>query len=209
VRRDTEQSSKTQESLDLLLQKKQEMDEKIKNIGDTMQIMESFVAFLYSDALIPLIERYTNEIIGLLEPNLKLGGRLVPLASAKAGFLFEWTLAMDVGGTGTGTGSECIGSIPPIEKASGFQRFIAGLAIRIALGMAGATGTKPCQLFLDEGFTSCDSYNLAKVPDFMRTLLQLYDGIMLVTHLDDLKDIVDVTVQIQRDDERGLSKLVF
>ncbi len=75
--------------------------------------------------------------------------------------------------------------------------------------MAGATGTKPCQLFLDEGFTSCDSYNLAKVPDFMRTLLQLYDGIMLVTHLDDLKDIVDVTVQIQRDEERGLSKLVF
>jgi hypothetical protein len=214
VRRDTEQSSKTQESLDLLLQKKQEMDEKIKNIGDTMQIMESFVAFLYSDALIPLIERYTNEIIGLLEPNLKLGGRLVPLASAKAGFLFEWTLAMDAEGTGTGgecTGSECttITAIPPIEKASGFQRFIAGLAIRIALGMAGATGTKPCQLFLDEGFTSCDSYNLAKVPDFMRTLLQLYDGIMLVTHLDDLKDIVDVTVQIQRDEERGLSKLVF
>jgi hypothetical protein len=183
--------------------------------------MESFVAFLYSDALIPLIERYTNEIIGLLEPNLKLGGRLVPLASAKAGFLFEWTLAMDVGGKGGGTskGSECTASectaitnitaIPPIEKASGFQRFIAGLAIRIALGMAGATGTKPCQLFLDEGFTSCDSYNLAKVPDFMRTLLQLYDGIMLVTHLDDLKDIVDVTVQIQRDEEQGLSKLVF
>jgi hypothetical protein len=188
------------------------MDTKIRNIADTMQIMESFVAFLYSDALIPLITRYTNEIIGLLEPNLKLGGKLVPLASAKAGFLFEWTLAMGLGPSDSGESPGGIGDItetPPIEKASGFQRFLAGLAIRIALGMAGATGTKPCQLFLDEGFTSCDSFNLAKVPDFLRTLLQLYDGIMLVTHLDDLKDIVDVTVPIQRDEERGLSKLVF
>jgi exonuclease SbcC len=96
---------------------------------------------------------------------------------------------------------------PPMEKASGFQRFLCGLAVRIALGGIGAAGTKPKQLFLDEGFTSCDQTNLAKVPDMLKTLLQLYDGIVLVTHLEELKDGGDAIIPIKRDEVSGISTL--
>jgi hypothetical protein len=61
------------------------------------------------------------------------------------------------------------------------------------------------QLFIDEGFTSCDTDNLERVPDFLRSLLRLYDGICLVTHLEELKECADVHIRIKWD--AGLSQI--
>lgn len=92
------------------------------------------------------------------------------------------------------------GSRPPIGRASGFQQFIIGIAMRIALGQIGASGIKPRQLFLDESFTSFDSSNLSRVPAFLKHLTRnkLYDSIILVTHLEELKSCAEVHVYITR-----------
>ena len=98
---------------------------------------------------------------------------------------------------------------PPIEKASGFQKFIAGLAIRIALTQQLGNVTRSSHLFLDEGFVACDKAHLRRVPVFLSDLLDLYDSILVFTHLEDLKDAMDMQIYIQRNAETQLSFFSF
>lgn len=98
---------------------------------------------------------------------------------------------------------------PPIEKASGFQKFIAGLAIRIALTQQLGNATRSSHLFLDEGFVACDRAHLRRVPVFLSNLLDLYDSILVFTHLEDLKDAMDMQIYIQRNAETQLSFFCF
>ena len=84
------------------------------------------------------------------------------------------------------------------QKASGFQRFIVGMAMRIAMSRLGLCRAEYKQLFLDEGFTACDAENLEKVPAFLRSLLGHLDTILLASHLEDLKASGDAQVRIER-----------
>jgi DNA repair exonuclease SbcCD ATPase subunit len=97
-----------------------------------------------------------------------------------------------------------------IEKASGFQRFITGMAMRIAMSHLGICKVVYENLIIDEGFTACDGENLEKVPAFLKKLLtdKLYKGIMLATHLEDLKMCGDKQAGIDRNGITGLAKLV-
>ncbi len=92
------------------------------------------------------------------------------------------------------------------EKASGFQRFIVGMAMRVAMSRLGICKVVFEQLFVDEGFTACDSDNLERVPAFLRALLGcVYRCIVLATHLEDLKVCGDVQIGIVR--EGGVSRM--
>jgi DNA repair exonuclease SbcCD ATPase subunit len=94
----------------------------------------------------------------------------------------------------------CDTNISPIEKSSGFQKFILGLAIRIALSKFGTTGMLSMQLFIDEGFTTCDSDNISKVPKFLNNMLALFpNGILLVSHMDDIKICAKLNINLNRD----------
>jgi DNA repair exonuclease SbcCD ATPase subunit len=97
-----------------------------------------------------------------------------------------------------------------IEKASGFQRFITGMAMRVAMSRLGICKVVYENLIIDEGFTACDGENLEKVPAFLKKLLtdKLYKGIMLATHLEDLKMCGDKQAGIDRNGLTGLAKLV-
>lgn len=187
---ETQLSSKKRILLELEIwtRMKSMLDVRVAAFGSIFKIMDGFIAWLYAESILPRIAQCTSQIMALIDPELSMEAGINDEG-------FEWSMRAN--------------SIHhPIEKASGFQRFLCGLAIRIALGGIGATGVKPRQLFLDEGFTSCDQTNLSKVPDMLRTLLQLYDGIVLVTHLEDLKESGDATISITRT-TGNLSKLVW
>jgi len=96
-----------------------------------------------------------------------------------------------------------------IEKASGFQRFITGMAMRIAMSHLGICRIAYENLIIDEGFTACDGENLEKVPAFLKKLLadKLYRGVMLATHLEDLKVCGDKQVGIERNAVTGMARL--
>jgi DNA repair exonuclease SbcCD ATPase subunit len=96
-----------------------------------------------------------------------------------------------------------------IEKASGFQRFITGMAMRIAMSHLGICKVAYENLIIDEGFTACDGENLEKVPSFLKKLLadKLYKGVMLATHLEDLKVCGDKQVGIERNAVTGMARL--
>jgi DNA repair exonuclease SbcCD nuclease subunit len=94
----------------------------------------------------------------------------------------------------------------PILKASGFQKFILSLSLRLALINSNISSNK--QLFIDEGFVSCDYSNLEIIPEFLYNLTQSQSySIILVSHLITIKDNIDKNVNIEIID--GFSLLQF
>jgi DNA repair exonuclease SbcCD ATPase subunit len=152
-------------------------------------IFSGFKSWLYKDKVIPYLQAGANEIIHAMCEERPLSIESVITSTGIHWFLRDGK------------------SAPPIEKASGFQRFIAGLAMRIALGRFGASGIRANQLFLDEGFTACDAENLVKVGPFLENLP--YKNIIIVSHLDDVKACARHHIFIERAQGSGLSKLVF
>jgi DNA repair exonuclease SbcCD ATPase subunit len=117
-----------------------------------------------------------------------------------------------------------------LQKASGFQRFIVGMAMRIAMSRLGICRAEYKQFFIDEGFTACDGENLEKAPAFLRSLLEGgsgltsgqasgtqasgapafvkgYSSVVLATHLEELKTCGDVQVGIVRDALSGVARV--
>jgi len=184
-----EQRFRIMTELDQWTSQKSVLDVRVHLFGDIYRIMDGFVSWLYKESVLPRIAKCTSQVMALVDPDLKLG-------AAVTDGVFDWTMS-----------SLTEPMFLPMEKASGFQRFLCGLAVRIALGSIGAAGIKPRQLFLDEGFTSCDQTNLSRVPKMLRQLLQLFDAIVLVTHLEELKDAGDVSIRIERDGE-GLARIM-
>ena len=203
---DVETRKRLVEELDVWKAIKIKLDGRVTMFGTIFGIMDNFIGWLYTEAVLPRIAKCTSQVMALIDPALSLVATV-----GQDGF--QWNLnnvVAAVAGAGKDKDKDIVVktvNAPPMEKASGFQRFLCGLAVRIALGGIGAAGTKPKQLFLDEGFTSCDQTNLARVPDMLKTLLQLYDGIVLVTHLEELKDGGDAIIPITRNEVLGISTL--
>lgn len=87
----------------------------------------------------------------------------------------------------------------PLELASGMERFISGIAIRVAL-MHLSCLPKSNFLILDEGFGVLDGNNLAQIFNLFEVLKQEYDFIILISHLEVVRDISDSLLEIKRED---------
>jgi DNA repair exonuclease SbcCD ATPase subunit len=161
--------------------------EVVSYLSDTF---DGYREWLYKAHIAPLIEQNVNKVLEMIceDRPLRLEGEWLEKIQTLSWFVRDGS------------------SRPVIEKASGFQRFIVGMACRVAFHQIGFCRIQYDQLFLDEGFTSCDSDNLEKVPDFLRSLLQMYDSIYLATHLDELKICADSQIVIERD-LSGLSQI--
>ena len=94
-----------------------------------------------------------------------------------------------------------------INKASCFQKFILGIASRITMTTSGTSSILCKQLFIDEGFTSADAENLEKMPKFIMNLQNIYDSVLLVSHLDVIKESSTIKINITR--KKYLSYLQF
>ena len=80
-------------------------------------------------------------------------------------------------------------------RASGFQRFMVSVALRVVFGDMLA----PCSVFvIDEGFTACDRVHLERVPDFLDWLVATghADTVVLVSHLAEIREHVAKTVDL-------------
>ncbi len=94
----------------------------------------------------------------------------------------------------------------PLELCSGMEKFISGLAIRVALiNICGLP--RPNFLVIDEGFGTLDSDNLSSLFGMMQYLKTQFDFIWIISHLDAMRDIVDGLIEIKKVD--GFSKIDF
>ena len=85
-----------------------------------------------------------------------------------------------------------------INKASGFQKFIINIALRISFLDLYNNKSFCSQLFIDEGWTSADSYNRTLIPKVLNYLLTKFNSVVLVSHIDEIKDIIDISIKINK-----------
>jgi DNA repair exonuclease SbcCD ATPase subunit len=94
----------------------------------------------------------------------------------------------------------------PIEMSSGFERFVTSLAIRVALTEI-SNLPKSTFLSIDEGFGVLDGDNMSGMTTLFSYLKTRFDFILIVSHIDALKDAVDKQIEIKRDG--NFSKVIF
>ena len=83
----------------------------------------------------------------------------------------------------------------PLEMTSGMEKFLSSLAIRVALTNISSM-PRPNFLVIDEGFGNLDSANIASLELLFDYLKTEYDFIMVVSHIDVMKDMVDNQIEI-------------
>jgi len=93
-----------------------------------------------------------------------------------------------------------------LELSSGMERFVSSLAIRIGL-INVSTLPRPNFIIVDEGFGSLDSDNIANMQGAFQYLRTQFDFVMVITHLDTIKDYMDLLIPIEVND--GLSSVVY
>lgn len=94
----------------------------------------------------------------------------------------------------------------PLELASGLERFISSLAIRVAL-INVSNLPRPNFIAIDEGFGCADADNLSSMSTLFAFLKTNFDFVWIISHLDVMRDMVDNRIEIKK--ENGFSKISF
>ena len=93
-----------------------------------------------------------------------------------------------------------------LEMSSGMERFISGLAIRVAL-INICNLPRSNFLVIDEGFGTLDSENMQSLFQLFTYLKTQFDFVMIISHIDSLRDVVDDLIEIKKED--GFSHVKF
>ena len=93
-----------------------------------------------------------------------------------------------------------------LEMCSGMERFISGLAIRIAL-INVCNLPRPNFLVIDEGFGTLDNENLTSLYMLFAYLKTQFEFVMIISHIDSMRDAVDTLLEIKK--ENNFSNVSF
>ena len=139
---------------------------------------------LISDAL-PYIEEAVKEILSQI---------------------VEFTIRFETDGKNILTYIKYDKSLWPLEMTSGMEKFISSLAIRVALVNV-SNLPRPNFLAIDEGFGNLDSDNLNSMFMLFEYLKTEFDFILVISHLEALKDTADGLFEINT--SNGFSEIKF
>jgi predicted phosphodiesterase len=92
----------------------------------------------------------------------------------------------------------------PIEMASGAEKSMAAMAIRLAL-LSVSSLPKGDIFVLDEPGTALDEENMAGFIRILELIKVYFKNVLLISHLDSLKDCVDMQIVIEK--EAGFAKV--
>lgn len=144
--------------------------DKQKAIVHLMELFTEFKYWVYSTKIIPSVLLHTNDIANLIT-NERVGLN----ARVNADMDIDWLISSD-------------GIDTMFSYGGGFDKFLFGFAIRLAIARIGACRVISKQLFIDEGFVAADQDHLELVPSLLDNLLDIYPTILLVTHIQSLKN---------------------
>ena len=94
----------------------------------------------------------------------------------------------------------------PLELASGMERFVSSLAMRVAL-INISNLPRPNFIAIDEGFGCADADNLSSMGALFSFLKTNFDFVWIISHLDSMRDMVDNRIEIKK--ENGFSKVNY
>jgi len=84
-----------------------------------------------------------------------------------------------------------------VELGSGMEKMLSSLAIRVALINISSL-PKTNMLMIDEGFGALDETNLEACGKLLHSLKKWFKNIVVISHIDTVKDIVDNTIDITK-----------
>ena len=87
-----------------------------------------------------------------------------------------------------------------IELASGMEKMMASLAIRVALINVSSL-TKTNMLIIDEGFGALDELNIEACSRLLESLKKWFRNIIVISHVDAIKDAVDNSLDIVKNEK--------
>lgn len=122
------------------------------------------------------------------------------------GQVVDFSIVMDIDGKNINAKIVYDDQEWPLEMCSGMEKFVSGLAIRVAL-INICNLPRPNFLVIDEGFGTLDANNLSSLFMMMQYLKTQFDFIWMISHLEQMRDIVDGLIEIKKID--GFSKIDF
>lgn len=88
----------------------------------------------------------------------------------------------------------------PLVTASGSQKFIVSLAIKDALNYISKKAVvQPSIIMIDEGFGTLDDHFRVEILGTLQYLKTRYKNVMMITHLNEVKEGADHLIEITRD----------
>jgi DNA repair protein SbcC/Rad50 len=141
------------------------------------------------ETAVPELEVWANELLGRMSDG-RMHVRIETQREIKTGELRE---ALDI------IISDELGS-RPYELYSGGEAFRINFAIRIALSrlLAKRAGAQLRSLFIDEGFGTQDATGRDQLVSAINSIQDDFDRILVITHIDELKDAFPARIEIQK-----------
>lgn len=90
-----------------------------------------------------------------------------------------------------------------IETSSGMEKTLCSLALRVALINLSSL-SRPDILVLDESFSSLDAESIIKSMELLNVLKSYFKTILIVTHIDTVKEIAERILEIANNGEESL-----
>ncbi len=150
---------------------------------------------LIIEETLPEIEDRANELLDRLTEG-KMHVRLNTLKDKKTGGTKE-TLDIII--------TDEQGAPRPYETFSGGEAFRVNFALRIALAqlLAERSGVRVRTLVIDEGFGTQDAQGIENLVQAIQTIQDDFDKILVITHLDELKEVFPVRIEVEKDPVAG------
>jgi exonuclease SbcC len=153
------------------------------------------------EGALPELEEYTNNILNrLTDGDLRVFIETTRQAKAKNASLVE-TLEIKI--------SDSLGT-RPLEMYSGGEAFRVSFALRIALSMllVRRSGADLQTLIIDEGFGTQDAKGREKLIDAINAIKQDFDQIMVITHIEELKEAFATRIEVYKTSEGSQLRIV-
>jgi DNA repair exonuclease SbcCD ATPase subunit/DNA repair exonuclease SbcCD nuclease subunit len=166
------------------IEKQRELELKIKRLREENMLLEIYCKCLAKDGIPKfLIEKYMPEferIVNLIMADLVNFKIKMDIADKK------WNLYVDYAHRQLN-----------IDLCSGYEKFIVGLAIKCALHHMSQI-SKPRFMIIDEGFGALDTQHMSEIGRMFNYLRSKYRFVLLITHIDVIKDELDAQLEIVR-----------
>ena len=179
-----------------LTNQKETIEQRIKEVEDLEEqfgLYEYYLNALSKDGIsyeliskaLPMIEGEVNNILGQI---------------------VEFGVQLDMDGKNINANIVYDDQKWSLEMCSGMEKFISGLAIRIAL-INVCNLPRPNFLVVDEGFGTLDNENLTSLYMLFAYLKTQFDFVMIISHIDSMRDVVDSLMEIKK--VNGFSNVKF
>lgn len=157
------------------------------------------VQALLIEAVLPEIEQVANELLARMTGN-RMHVTLETQRLTQKGTVQE-TLDIKIADE-WGTRS--------YEMFSGGEAFRIDLALRIALSklLARRAGAPLATLVIDEGFGSQDASGRERLVEALRAIQDDFECLLIVTHLDDLKELFDTRIEVTKTANGSVAQVV-